>query len=298
MIEINPFCRIDSLNAFCDFRATVDVLRLDLVHPVISGNKWFKLQVYLQEAKVQNKVLLTFGGAFSNHVVATAAAARSAGLKSIGIIRGERATVLSHTLVQAQAYGMKLCFTSRVLYKDKEIPAEIREEYNMEELYMVPEGGYGAKGMEGAKDILLKNNTGGYTHLIAAVGTGTTLAGLTAAVREGQKVVGISVLKNNFSLTEEINQLLPAGKQRCFELLKDYHFGGYARKTPELIRFMNGLYEKTGIPTDFVYTGKGFYATVDLLRKGYFTAGDKLLLVHTGGLQGNLSLPKGTLIFG
>lgn len=298
MMEINPFCRIYTLSTYYDFRANVDVLRLDQVHPVISGNKWFKLQVYLQEAKKQHKVLLTFGGAFSNHIVATAAAAQQAGLKSIGIIRGEQGPVLSHTLLQAQAYGMKLCFTSRASYKEKKIPAEIMDDHGLDKLYVVPEGGYGTKGAKGAEDILQKNNTNSYSHIMAAVGTGTTIAGLTAAAKEGQKVIGISVMKNNLSLAEEISRLLPPAKQACFRLLHDYHFGGYARKTPEVIRFMNELYKKTAIPTDFVYTAKTFYAAFDLLQKGFFTAGDRLLLVHTGGLQGNLSLPKGTLIFG
>ena len=298
MTDINPFCRKDSLNSCYDIGAAVEVLRLDQVHPVISGNKWFKLQGYLQEAKKRNKVVLTFGGAFSNHIVATAAAAQNAGLKSIGIIRGEKAARPSHTLVQAEAYGMRLFFTSRALYKEKKLPTEVLDEYAPGNLYTIPEGGYGTKGAAGAKDILLKNNTTGFTHILAPVGTGTTLAGLAAAATESQKIIGISVLKNNFSLKNEIERLLPPAKQNCFDLLHNYHFGGYARTNPELLRFMNDLYSKTGIPTDFVYTAKAFFAVFDLLQKDFFTSGDRVLVIHTGGLQGNLSLPKGTLIFG
>jgi 1-aminocyclopropane-1-carboxylate deaminase len=298
MPELNLSCRIDSLNSFYDFRATVDVLRLDLVHPVISGNKWFKLKAYVEEAKVRNKVLVTFGGAFSNHIVATAAAAKKEGLRSIGIIRGERAPVLSHTLMQAKEYGMELHFTSRKDYKNKIVPEAIRHLYPTDDLYMIPEGGYGEKGVEGAKDILLKNSTSDYTHIISAAGTGTTLAGLIAAAMPHQTLLGISVFKNNQSLEKEIRHLLPFEKQQQFELLHDYHFGGYAKQHKELIRFMNAVYERSGIPTDFVYTAKAFYAAFDLLKNQFFSSDDNVLLIHTGGLQGNLSLPKGTLIFG
>lgn len=298
MTELNPTCRIDSLNQLYDFAATVDVLRLDLLHPVVSGNKWFKLQHYLREAKKGKKALLTFGGAFSNHIVATAAAATGAGLKSIGVIRGEPGPVQSHTLLAAHGYGMQLYHTDRVAYREKIIPAAVCRDYDASHLYPIPEGGYGAKGVTGAGDILRKNKVEKYTHILSAVGTGTTLAGLTMAAGEHQQVVGISALKNSFSLAEEIRHLLPPEKWNAFSLLHDYHFGGYARKTPQLISFMNELYQKTGIPTDFVYTAKSFFAAFHLMQRGYFTASDKILLIHTGGLQGNLSLPKGTLIFG
>lgn len=298
MSERNPFCRIDTLNGYYDFRATVDVLRLDLLHSVISGNKWFKLKYHLQEATKDHKALLTFGGAFSNHIVATAAAAKSAGLQSIGIIRGEKPPVLSHTLVQAQAYGMLLFFTSRDSYSQKKIPSNVFQQYNAGSLYTIPEGGYGINGASGARDILLTNKTADYTHIITAVGTGTTLAGLTMAAGENQRVIGISVMKNNFSLSSEIRHLLTPDKWDGYKLLHDYHFGGYARKAPELLNFMNDFFTRTAIPTDFVYTGRSFYAALDLLRNGYFSSADKLLLIHTGGLQGNLSLKKGTLIFG
>ena len=293
-----PVCRIDHLSSHYDFRATVDVLRLDLVHPVVSGNKWFKLKEYMAEAKQLKKVLLTFGGAFSNHIVATAAAAQHVGLQSVGVIRGEEAVLLSHTLQQAKDYGMNLFFSTREAYRDKRIPAAVLERFPLEELYIIPEGGYGEKGVEGAKGILLANETSAYTHLLTAVGTGTTLAGLTAAAREEQSVVGISVLKNAFSLNDEILSLLPAERKNKFQLIHDYHFGGYARNPVDLLRFMNHFYQQTGIPTDFIYTAKAFFAAIDLLRQGYFPEGSRLLLIHTGGLQGNLSLKKGTLIFG
>lgn len=294
-----PACRIDHLSSFYNFHTAVDVLRLDLVHPVVSGNKWFKLSHYLIDAGKNNKkTILSFGGAYSNHIVAIAAAARFKGLKSIGIIRGERALSLSQTLQEAMNFGMELFFISKEAYKEKLIPKEVKTIYPADDLYIIPEGGYGNKGMLGGKDILLKNETASYTHIVSAVGTGTTLAGLVAAAQPHQKIVGISAVKNNFSIQSEVAALLPEGKQHSFEMLHQYHFGGYAKYTNELLQFMNEFFSLTGIPTDFVYTGKTFFAVFDLLKQNYFTPEDKLLLIHTGGLQGNRSLSEGKLIFG
>lgn len=295
MTDLSPFCRIDSISSFCDFRATVDVLRLDLMHPVVSGNKWFKLKGYL--ADLGQKTVLTFGGPYSNHLVATAAATREIGLQSIGIVRGEKPSVLSPTLLQASSYGMNLFFSDRAAYRTKTIPAAVFECFHDDELCIIPEGGYGKKGAAGARDILRCHNTKSYTYVLSAVGTGTTLAGLAAAAEAQQKVVGISVLKNNRSLFEEIGQLVPDERKGHFQLEHDYHFGGYAKWNHQLIQFMNRLYTSTKLPTDFVYTGKALFAVFDLLEKGVFTSEDRILFIHTGGLQGNRSLPKGTLIF-
>ena len=296
MTELNPACPIDSLNRFYDLDATVDVLRLDLLHPVVSGNKWFKLQYYLQEARATGSTLLTFGGAYSNHLAAVAFAAASAGLQSIGVVRGEKPRLLSPTLVEAAANGMQLYFTSRHAYREKALPPALLD-HLPERLSIVPEGGFGVKGREGAKDILLQNPTAGYTHIITAVGTGTTLSGLVVAADATQRVIGIPVLKNNGSVDTAIRQLLPPEKSPAFELQWGYDFGGYARNTPELLRFMNEFYSRTSIPTDFVYTAKTLYAVFDLLKKGFFNRASKILFIHTGGLQGNRSLAKGTLIF-
>lgn len=290
--------RVDSLTSYNKFHTTVDVLRLDLIDPVVSGNKWFKLKEYLKEAShLRKTAILTFGGAYSNHIVATAAACTSYGFRSVGIIRGERPVELSNTLQDAQDYGMQLYFISREAYKRKEIPEEIFKSVPGNELYIVNEGGYGCKGMEGAKDILSFCDSGHYTHIMAAAGTGTMLAGLTAAARDQQQVIGVSVLKNNFSLKHQVEQLLPPQKYRQFAILHDYHFGGYAKYKPELVQFMNSWYTDTLIPSDFVYTAKLFYALNDLIHKNYFPNGTRLLLIHSGGLQGNRSLAKGTLIF-
>jgi 1-aminocyclopropane-1-carboxylate deaminase len=291
-------CRIDSLSSLYKFHTTVDVLRLDLIHSVVSGNKWFKLKEYLKEAQDQNKkAVVTFGGAFSNHIVATAAATKLCGLKSIGIIRGERPENLSHTLRDALSFDMQLVFVSREAYKTKQLPAACLTAYAEDDLYVVNEGGYGLKGMLGAKDILNSIDATSYTHIVAAVGTGTTLAGLVAASSPHQHITGISVLKNNLSLQKEIEALLPKEIQPSFQLVHDYHFGGYARHKPSLIQFMNDWYAQTRIPSDFVYTGKLFFGVNDLIMKSWFPADSRILVIHSGGLQGNLSLPKGTLIF-
>lgn len=280
------------------FETDIDVLRLDLIHPVISGNKWFKLKKYLEDAQMQRKsIILTFGGAFSNHIAATAAAANLYGLKSIGIIRGEKPEQYSHTLTEALRSGMELFFVSRESYREKKIPEILSEKYHSGQLYMINEGGYGEWGARGAMDILAETDTSRYTHIVSAVGTGTTLAGLVRSCNSGQQVAGISVMKNNFSLSHEINELLPAEKKEHFKLEQAYHFGGYAKYTSELISFMNEWFRQTGIPSDFVYTGKLFYAVRNMIREKKIPPASRVLVIHSGGLQGNLSLPNGTLIF-
>lgn len=281
-----------SLQAFKEKSIEVSVLRLDKIHPVISGNKWFKLQFYLEEAKqLKKKTIITFGGAYSNHIVATAAAGQLNNLKTIGIIRGEESAELSPTLLQTKELNMQLFFISREEYKEKKVPEELKDDEN----YFIPEGGFGKKGVEGAATILDQCQKKNFTHYCCAVGTGTMLAGLVKASLPSQSVIGISVMKNNFELEEKVNVLLNG--ENNFQILYDYHFGGYAKYKPELITFMNWFYRQTSIPSDFVYTGKLFYAVNDLAEKIFFPPYSKLLLIHSGGLQGNTSLGKGTLIF-
>jgi 1-aminocyclopropane-1-carboxylate deaminase len=274
-------------------KISVEVLRTDKIHPVISGNKWFKLRYYLDDAiKQKKKTIVTFGGAYSNHIVATAAACKQAGFKSIGIIRGERAPTLTHSLKWAEADGMQLIFVSREEYKLKPVPAEIISE----ESYIINEGGFGEKGVWGAATILnhcLKEN---YSHFICAVGTGTMMAGIRKAAGPDQSVIGISVMKNNFSLSDNVAAFLsPEDIEKTQTIFHEYHFGGYAKSNPLLFSFMNKIYEQSGIPLDFVYTGKMFFAVMELIKKDFFPDGSHLLLIHSGGLQGNESLPAGTL---
>jgi len=257
------------------YQLRMDVLRLDKIHPVISGNKWFKLKEYLAIAITEgSRHLVTFGGAWSNHIIATACAAHYAGLASTGIIRGERQANPSPTLRGAEEYGMQLEFISRSAYSQKEEPAFLASlTARYPDAIIIPEGGAGQPGIKGSMEILRQIDSSLYSHILCAVGTGTTYKGLMAAAAPGQEVIGISVLT------------------------PPYHFGGYARHTPELLDFMNSWYHTTGIPSDIVYTGKLFYAAMDMVRKGLFPPNARLLLIHSGGLQGNRSLPPGTLHF-
>lgn len=272
----------------------VDVLRLDVIDEVISGNKWFKLRNYIAEAgKLNKKIILTFGGAYSNHIVATAATCNRLGFESIGIIRGEIPPVLSHTLVQAKANGMKLKFISREDFRKKQIPASV----NAEECYVINEGGYGLPGAKGIEEMFYDFETKNYTDIFCAVGTGTMMAGLIKASETFQTVNGISVLKNFPGIKNEIESLLTEEeKTKSYNLLTDYHFKGYAKYSAELLDFMNIFFEKNHIPSDFVYTGKLFFAVSKISCLAKFN-GKRLLIVHSGGLQGNLSLPKGALNF-
>lgn len=262
-----------------------DILRTDLIHPVCSGNKFFKLKYYLLDAvQKNNTTIITSGGAWSNHIVATAFAARASGLRSAGLIRGEKSETPSDTLLEASALGMDLRYIKR-------------EDFgNMPELkpgeYYIPAGGYGEPGVTGAGEMLAYAEDHHYSHIVCASGTGTMLAGLTLAA-PGKRVLGISVLKHK-DLGREAGKLI--GKKEL-EMIHDYHFGGYAKKNDELLAFMNEFYRNTGIPTDFVYTGKLMYAVKQLIQRQFFPPGSRILTIHSGGLQGNKSLKKGELVY-
>lgn len=275
----------------------VDVLRLDTIHAVISGNKWFKLKYHLEEARSEGKDhLVTFGGAFSNHIVATAAAGAMSGFRTSGIIRGERPRISSHTLQMAEHFGMTLFFSTRADYHKKFIPPELNHEIG--NAHLINEGGYGHLGVKGAAEILNYCDQESYSHIACAVGTSTMMAGLVVASSPQQEVLGICVMKAGESLDQALLELLPPGaRSKKFQLLHQFHFGGYAKHTTELIAFMNNFYKHTGVPSDFVYTGKLFYAIINRIECGLFPPGSRILLIHSGGLQGNLSLPKGSLIF-
>ncbi len=288
--------KVQPLPHFSSGDVQTDILRLDLLHPVVSGNKWFKLKYYLAEALAGNyHTLASFGGAYSNHIVATAFAAREAGLASIGYIRGEETTPLSPTLRNAMEYGMKLEYVSREAFRNTE---SIMAATTDNGIYWIREGGFGTLGAKGAADILSVTDTSGYSHIICAVGTGTMLAGLVQAALPHQQLVGISVLKNHFGLEGEVRSLLPQKEPRAsFTIEQDFHFGGYAKHPQDLIRFMQDLWAREQLPTDIVYTSKLLFAIRQLLDLAYFPAGSRLLLIHSGGLQGNASLPAGTLPF-
>jgi 1-aminocyclopropane-1-carboxylate deaminase len=281
-------------NSWSKKNISVDVLRLDKIHPVISGNKWFKLKYYLKDAADNHKTtLVTFGGAFSNHIVATAAAGQLSGYKTTGIIRGEKPKQLSPTLTDAAGLNMQLVFINREDYREKKIPFSLTND-----MQLIPEGGQGPVGVKGAEEILDRCDKNIYTHICCATGTSTMMAGLINSSAEQQQVIGVSSMKNNKGLWNEIKkQLSKENSVRNFELLHDYHFGGYAKYEDELITFMNEFFSQTGIPLDFVYTAKLFFAIADKAKKDFFPRQSRILIVHSGGLQGNRSLPKGKLIF-
>ncbi len=273
------------------------MLRLDLIHPVLSGNKWFKLKYYLQQAIAQKQGILTFGGAYSNHLVATAIACKLGGIPSIGIVRGEPAATLSPTLLEVQAYGMQLQFVSRTGFQDDQALIAAMQEAHPDYL-VVPAGGQGEAGVRGATEILSLVNLQAYTHVACAIGTGTMFTGLIKALLPHQHALGFSSLKiaghNHNSILDFVKTFVTPSR---FSVLYDYHFGGYARKSSTLIAFMNDLYQTHRLPTDFVYTGKLMYGINDLIDKGYFPGNSHMLIIHSGGLQGNRSLTPETLSF-
>lgn len=281
------------LQAWKNHDIKASVLRLDKIHPVISGNKWFKLRYYLDDAVSNNKsTIITFGGAWSNHIVATAAACKMKNLRSIGIIRGKAEKYLSATLSQAAGYGMELVFIDRDKYSEKELPENIKDSNS----YIIHEGGWGKMGSKGAATILDLVEKEEYSHICCAVGTATMMAGLITAAPSKATTIGINVLKNKPEAEENILSLIDSPEKK-YLLIDDFHFGGYAKKTAELIAFMNHLYAETGVPSDFVYTGKLFFAIDNMIKQGFFPGNSDLLIIHSGGLQGNISLSKGTLIF-
>ena len=267
----------------------LDVLRLDKIQPVISGNKWFKLKYHLLNfTAADHKGIITFGGAWSNHIVATACACYLQNIPCIGIIRGEKPKELSASLEESMRYKMELKFISREDFKEKsseEFINSIKEEFPG--YYIIPEGVAGIDGEKGASEILQHADKNKYTHIVCAVGTGTMFNGIRRSVSSNQHIIGIVVLKG-WEQQPAMNNA---------KMFYDYHFGGYAKHNATLIDFMNEFYKVSSIPTDFVYTGKLAYAIFDLVKKDHFPHSSKILMIHSGGLQGNASLQKGSLIF-
>ena len=257
-----------------------------LIHPYISGNKYRKLKYNLADAKQKGKnTLLTFGGAFSNHISAVASAGKEFGFKTIGIIRGEELASkidANPTLSFAKHCGMTLKFISRNQYKhktDADFIACLKQEFG--DVYLIPEGGTNALAIKGCEEILGKADEV-FDFICCSVGTGGTISGLINAALPHQKIIGFPALKGDF-LQEEITKFVT---NKNWELNTDYHFGGYARATDELIAFINRFKSLYNIPLDPVYTGKMMYGIYDLIKKGYFPKQAKILAIHTGGLQG------------
>jgi 1-aminocyclopropane-1-carboxylate deaminase len=274
---------------------SVTMLRLDKIHDEVSGNKFFKLHYFIETClQTAHKTMLTFGGAFSNHLVATAFLCKAKGIKCIGIVRGEKPTTLSHTLLRCKALGMNLHFITRNEYKNiGDTDALINTFGNC---IIVPEGGYGMDGARGAAlimDIIKKENA---SHICTCVGTATTLAGLLLNT-SSPHIIAVPVIKNMMDINDRLLQLTGSIYGGKLTIFGDYHFGGYAKYNTELIAFMNTFYTEYAVPTDFVYTAKMMFAIFDKIKEGYFPKGSSIICLHTGGLQGNASLPNGMLIF-
>ena len=258
------------------------IKREDLNHPLVSGNKWWKLKYNLIEAAQKNfKTLLTYGGAYSNHIFATAAAASELGFKSIGIIRGEEVLPLNPTLAFATSQGMELHYMSREAYRAKS--REYIEKFD--NFYFIPEGGSNRLAVKGVCEFASKLDVP-YDYLCCAVGTGGTLSGLIEGVPATKKIIGFPTLKGAEFLIEEIKKL--SGKSKVltnWEMKLDFHFGGYAKSTPQLIQFIERFNTVHNVPLEFVYTGKLMSGIYSLISSGFFPRGTTILAIHTGGLQ-------------
>lgn len=267
------------------------VKREDLLHPHISGNKWRKLKYNLQEARQQgHHTLLTFGGAYSNHIAATAAAGKEYGFRTIGIIRGEEHLPLNPTLSFATSCDMQLHYVSRERYRQKNDPDFLRElQQEFGDTYTLPEGGTNLLAVKGCTEIVSSLPIS-FSHICCAMGTGGTMAGIVAGLAGKQEALGFPALKGGAFLEEEVEELVQAYNGQCYgnwQLITDYHFGGYAKVKPELLAFMEAFTKQHRIPLEPVYTGKMMYGLFDLIRKGFFARGSRIVAVHTGGLQGN-----------
>lgn len=265
---------------------TLTIKREDLIHPFVSGNKFRKLKYNLLQAKAENKTtLLTFGGAFSNHIAAVAYAGKEQGFKIIGIIRGDELLDKieeNPTLKFAQENGMQFEFVSREEYRlkgEKSFIEKLKDKFG--DFYLVPEGGTNEFAVKGCEEILTEQDSV-FNYVCCAVGTGGTISGLINSSLQNQKILGFPALKGDF-LTDEIRIF---AKKDNWNLISDYHFGGYGKINLELIEFINAFFEENKVPLDPIYTGKMVFGVIDLIRKNYFPAHSKILLIHTGGLQG------------
>jgi 1-aminocyclopropane-1-carboxylate deaminase/D-cysteine desulfhydrase-like pyridoxal-dependent ACC family enzyme len=272
------------------------IKREDLADPFIGGNKWRKLKYNLIQARQQHAhTLLTFGGAWSNHIYATAAAGIRFGFKTIGIIRGEAHSKLNPTLQFAHDCGMQLDYVDRQTYRNKDSKSfidELHQRYG--NFYLLPEGGSNQLALKGCAGIVADINLP-FDIITTACGTGATLAGIIKALNPEQHATGFAVLKGADYLHQDVEAMLVACGHRpasSWHIEKDFHFGGYARTSPQLYAFIRQFKTDFDIALDAVYTGKMFYGLFDLIRKGAFNKGTRIIAVHTGGLQGNAGYPE------
>jgi 1-aminocyclopropane-1-carboxylate deaminase len=274
------------VNLDLKFGVQLFVKREDLIHLYISGNKFRKLKYNLEEAKASGfKTLLSFGGAFSNHIAAVATAGKEFGFNTIGVIRGEELIDKideNPTLKFAYQHGMVFKFVTREDYRNKtskHFIEELRAEFG--NCYLLPEGGTNTLAVKGCEEILTEQDKD-FDYICCSVGTGGTVSGLINCSKPGQQILGFSSLKGDF-LKEDIGKFV---EKKNWHLITDYHFGGYAKINETLISFINGFKSKNQIPLDPIYTGKMMFGIFDLIEKGFFPKGSKILAIHTGGLQG------------
>ena len=276
-----PFLKEKDLEVF--------VKREDLNHPLISGNKLRKLKYNLEAAKeAGHDTLLTFGGAFSNHIYATAAAGKEYGFKTIGIIRGEEHEPLNPTLSFAKEQGMQLHYLDRTRYRLKNSGIVLNDLKNrFGNCYLIPEGGTNDLAIKGCLE-LLRDDEKQFSHYCLSVGTGGTIAGLIQSLAGKSQIIGFSALKSEF-LEVEINSLFRQFDYPEFanwSVNQDYHFGGYAKVTEELIDFVKTMEADYELRLEPIYTAKALFGILDMVEKGKFVKGNKILFIHTGGLQG------------
>ena len=260
------------------------VKRDDLIHPLIPGNKFRKLRYNLEAARAQgHDTILTFGGAFSNHLFATASAGALVGFETIGVVRGEEHLPLNPVLEHAVRCGMRLHYLDRVTYRDKHSD-EVRERLEREfgDFYLLPEGGSNEEGVRGCSEIVSEVGVP-FDYICCATGTGGTLAGLVAGLGATGTAVGFAVLKGGAFLADDVRRLVPAHAKR-WRIETGYHFGGFARVTTELAQFMDGFAADFGIELDPIYTGKAFFGVLDLIERGAFPEGSRVVVLHTGGV--------------
>lgn len=278
-----------------DHGVSLYVKRDDLTHTQVSGNKWRKLKYNLQQAKTLGlPTLLTFGGAYSNHIHAVAMAGQLFGFRTVGVIRGEEHLPLNPTLSFARSCGMELHYLDRATFRLKDDP-EVRYQLQqaLEErygpFYWVPMGGTNTFALPGVAEVIGQLEGLHFDYLCTACGTGGTLAGLVSGDRGKHQLLGFPALKGADFLYDDIRHLLAEAGHAYdnWALQLDYHFGGYAKHTPELLDFIRGVRERTGLPLEPIYTGKMCYGVYDLIRQGFFKRGETVVLLHTGGLQVN-----------
>ena len=280
----------------------INILRLDVLQPIIQGNKYYKLKYNLLKAKEENKnTVLTFGGEYSNHIHAFALAGKEQNFKAIGIIRGDKPDELTCTIKESIENGMQAYFLNRTDYRiaRKLVNNEKFEDFfdlleqnninvNKNDCYIVPEGGTNLLALQGTSEILDFAKNIDYNNICCAIGTAGTIVGIIASARNDKKIIGFPALKGNFFEKDIENYLLKFKNRKYsnWKLKHDYHFKGFGSFNQDLIDFINRFYAEYKIPICSIYTGKMFYGIFDMIDKGEFTKEDKILAIHTGGLQG------------